>query len=176
MIFHLNDDINEKSVQKLTNAYNSFIYDYQKDMPTEKMEIIFASNGGENSSAMALVYLINSHKAITNLTAYSHIFSNGFRIFFEAECTKQILPETIGMYHLVRSNAIIFEGGVTHNADFDEFLKRDLNSFNYFEKTNELVNFSKSEISHIKSNRDLWLTNERLQKMLSYNKKLLKIK
>lgn len=169
MILNLNQQIDDKALNTLIDAYNSLRV--TEDGKIEPLDILFSSYGGSNSVAAAIIKVINSNADITTMIGYDHLCSNGFKIFFEVECPKEILGETRGMYHLTRNDGlIVYEGNVTKNAEYDEFIKKELNSFSYLNRTHELVNFTDKELELIKNNKDAWFSTKRLQQMLKYNK------
>jgi len=175
MILHINQAIDSSALQKLIDAYNNL--EMLEDGKVEALQILFASEGGDNASTEAMIALINTNADITSVVGYSHLYSNGFKLFFEVKCPKVILKETRAMYHLTRNSGLmIFEGNVTHNADYDEYVKKEMSNFHYLQRTNELVNFTEAEMKKIKANYDLWIPEKRLKQMYNYNKKFLNLK
>lgn len=169
MILHLNGVINQDLLEKLIDAYNAL-------PPETTLEIYLCSEGGENSTAAAMIDLINEHSDITVVKAYNLLASNGFKLFYEVTCEKYILPETIGMYHLTKHPSLAhYEGNTKHNADYDEFIKKGLNNYSYMNQVKNLVNFTEAELKNIKLNYDVWFDTKRLMTMLKYNKTYLNL-
>lgn len=173
MILRINQEINDEFFQKLTDGYNSLPMSPNGEL-LEGLDIWLASDGGNNSIAMAAIELINRNKHITTINGYSHLCSNGFKIFFQVECKKFLIPETIGMYHLSHLNTVMYEKNILKNSEFDEFSKRRMTNSKYLEDTHKYVNFTDKEMEIMLSNKDLWFDYPRLLKMLNYNKKLFK--
>ena len=174
MILHLRGYVNEEMVQTLVDSYNRL--EMTKDGEIEPLDILFSSTGGSCASTAAIVYLINANKDITTFTGYEQLLSNGFRIFFEVECKKVLLKETRAMYHLTSLEGLMYiEGNVAHNLEFENFIKSTMNSFDYLNDTNNLVQFTAKELELIKSGKDLWVTPKRLSQMLKFNLKYLNI-
>lgn len=168
MIINIDGEINSELVDTIVDVYN-------KLEEEEKLTILLRSNGGENDATSAILHVIHEHASATNIVGYGGLLSNGFRLFFEAKCSKQVLHDTHGMFHLTRNaGIIIYEGGVTRNAEYDEFKRKTMNSFYYLEKIDKYVGFTRAEIKSIKANEDCFFNEDRLNEMIEYNKKKLK--
>lgn len=168
MTLHINQQIDKELLEVLVNAYNKL--EYTSCNEKEHLIIYFSSPGGENSSTSALIHLINTYKDITTLFAYNEISSNGFRLFYEVECYKEIIDDTFGMYHLSSHPGVhVYEGGTMKNNEYSHFVNNTLNNYNYLDNVNSLVKFTKEELKNIKDNRDVYFSTERLREMLKFN-------
>lgn len=167
MILHLNNEVNLEMLDRLADCYNSI-------HPEETLDIYFASVGGDIAVVYAMLDIIDKHKHRTRLFGYSHLFSSGFKFFFQANCEKKLLPHVDGMYHLSRVHGVGFtEGAVIHNVEYENFLKKKLKTFPTLEDTAKYVDFTEEELERIKNNYDEYFTHTRLEKMLKFNKKYL---
>lgn len=169
MIIHLAGEVNPEMLDKLIEAYNKLEY-----ISVEKQEILiiyFSSGGGDNSSSSAIIQLINSNKDKTIVYAYDKILSNGFKIFYEIECKKDLIEDIVGMYHLtVHPGLIHYEGGKDKD-DYNKFAKLGMKNYYYLDKVHSLVNFTDKELEDIKDHKDTWFNYKRLKTMLKYNNK-----
>lgn len=167
MIININGVIEVGVLDLLVNCYNS--------LPEgEKLKIMFSSEGGDNAIASAIVYLINCHASSTEIVGYGNLISNGFRIFFAVNCQKDILPQTLAMYHVSRFHGLtLYEGTSRHNIEFENFISSSLKNYEYIHETHELVGFTDEELADMKQNKDVWFKPSRLKQMLKYNKKYL---
>ena len=175
MIIHINEAILPELVDRVGTAYNNLdMYDGGK---MEDLVIYICTPGGSNWCTAALIDMINEHKDHTILKGYGEICSNGIKLLFSVQCKKEILPESIGMYHLTSNTGIpTFEGNTQHNNEYGVFMREQTDNFNYLEGVNKLVKFTKDELKRIKLNYDVWFSYERLQEMMVYNKTKLKLK
>lgn len=167
MILNLNNEVNLDMLDRIVDCYNSI-------HPEESLDIYFASVGGDIAIVHAILDIIEKNKHRTRLIGYSHLFSSGFKLFFQARCAKQLLPYVDGMYHLSKTFGVgLTEGAVVHNGEYENFLKKKIKSFPTLEDTSKYVDFTEDEIDRIKNNYDEFFTHARLEKMLKFNKKYL---
>jgi len=175
MIIHINEALLPELVTSLAQAYNNL--DILDGGRMEDLVIYMCTPGGSNWATAAIIDMINEHKDHTILKAYGEVTSNGIKVLFSAKCRKEILPESIGMYHLTSNTGIpTFEGNTQHNNEYGVFMMEQTNNFGYLEEVNKLVKFTKDELKRIKLNYDVWFNYDRLQEMLVYNKTKLKLK
>lgn len=167
MILNINAEVNLEMFNNLVNAYNQLY-------PDDILDIYFASVGGDVSIVYAMLDLVDKNRDRTILTGYSHLFSSGFKFFFQANCEKKLLPQVDGMYHLTNIVGLkLMEGAITHNSEYETFLRKKLKGFPTLDETSQFVDFTEDEIDRIKNNYDEYFSYNRLEKMLKYNKKYL---
>ncbi len=167
--YNLAGEFNDKTIIKFTEFLNNIEL-------TEDIIIYLNSGGGDAYVTFCLLDIIHSYPGKITLVATGRICSSAFDLFFEAKVNKKILPRTIGMTHISTWKAIINSNlqGVDEFEIFKfEYLKDD---HKYLDVQKKFINFSKEEVTQIRSGKELWLNTTRLNELLEFNKIKLKIK
>lgn len=156
--FYYTDVINSESAQKVI----SFIED-NKGLLT----IYLCNGGGENWATNALAdCLALNHKRIT-IKALGEISSNAFKLFFDFKGKREILPDTIGMYHQSMKKMDMAENGMPTYVD--DLIYRKKMRKNYPETLEwcKKLGFNKTEMRKLREGKDVWFTEERLRELLA---------
>lgn len=154
-------EINDSVVDKFTKDF-SLITD------NENITVYLSSYGGYSYCAQIIIDILNKHKERITLVASGSIFSAAFNLFFFTECKKELLVETVGMAHFSWIDAEI-DGTGKPSDQYTKFLLSEMKK-----EKNQLLNkyeelgFNKKELSLIKSGKDCYFNNNRLNELLNY--------
>lgn len=160
MILNIHETLTSELVEKVVGFYNSL-------KPEDKAFIYLCSEGGYVEAKEAIKSIIHKNSDITTLIAYGEIDSSAFELFFEANCDKEILFGTLGMYHQATASVIINENGAVKEKGSKatkEYLTRILKKETV--TLCEKLGMSKQEIAKIKTGKDVWFQQDRLIQFL----------
>jgi len=160
MILHLSGEVNYAMVNDLVKAINL--------LPKENiLHIYFTSpEGGNVDVSLALLDIIELHKERIFMHFYGEIFSSGMVIFLKASCTKNLLPDTKGMYHFSWQELMIAEGGKPTDR-YDIFSLKEMKEAK--NRTMEYLATTKlnsKELRLIKQGKDVYFSYTRLKELI----------
>lgn len=146
-------EINEDFQKEITELYS-----------TDKNVVIYlCSGGGFSWVADSVIDMINKNAGRTKLVAYGQISSSAFRIFMEAQCSKEILPNTYGMFHLSIRGITLNDKKQPH-APLDNFINNHLldADYNTTLQLAEKWKFTQEEIDKLNNGEDVYFPYQRL--------------
>ncbi len=156
------EDINFDSLERFTEVYNRYMRG-----EINYIHMYLCSDGGDIHAMEVMIDMINDMGTNIGITAFGHVASAAFQLFFRAECPCRILPGTLGMMHQSRMNLLISESGKTPHAMDIAYQKY---KFKYAKDTtvalSEFLKFTKKELNEINNSKDVWFSFERMQEML----------
>lgn len=152
--YYFNDWISSESVQKLADFFNN-----------GRGTVYFESTGGGLSETLVLIELLNNN--CDELIATRNIQSGGLVTFFEVKCKKRIMPFTFGMWHLPsRTYDLDANGNISGQINrFDR--EQDHKYLKFGIEFAEKIGMTPNEIKKIKKGEDVFLTTERLEKIVA---------
>lgn len=159
--FYINDRLQFETVSKLIDFFN--------ENNDEKVTIYLQSCGGEVRCTWLILDLIKSRKNNVKLVATHEISSAAFALFFLAECEREILPDTDGLWHS-GSTSISLDHRKKGVYTIDEHVlkvmpKREkVNTLNIC----KLVGMDDKTIKKIMMGKDVWFDTEQLNQFLRY--------
>lgn len=164
MILNLNRDVDDRMFNILTEAVSTCI---EKNDP---LRIYLRSNGGDLSTCTAIVSLINECKEFIELIGYGELYSAGFIIFFEAECEKSILANTVGMIHYPYSSVLTDARGKNKKDEIVHLnqLKESKKDFDRFLKS---IDFTEKEYNEVLTGGDVYFLYSRMKELLNGKRK-----
>lgn len=151
-------EINEDFQKEITELYS-----------TDKNVVIYlCSGGGFSWVADSVIDMINRNAERTKLIAYGQISSSAFRIFMEAQCSKEILPNTYGMFHLSIRGITLNDKKQPH-APLDNFINNHLldADYNTTLQLAEKWKFTQEEIDKLQKGEDVFFPYQRLVEISS---------
>lgn len=160
MILHISEEISYKTLDLLTNSINAI-------KENQILEIyLTCPEGGIVDVAGAFIDLVNKNKERIKLIFYGEIFSSGMLIFLKTNCSKELLPDTRGMFHFSWQSMYITEGGKPSSPydifSMGEMKKSKIKTLEYLRTTK----LSVKEINNIKKGKDVFFSHERLIELI----------
>lgn len=165
MILLLDGPVDGELTNKIIKFYN--------ELPAESSATIYLqSNGGMLYQEQVIVSLLNKYKSRTTLIGCGNLFSAAFSIFFSAECAKQLLPGTTGMYHFTTIEVRINQ---KLSCDYTEDIaKRKFMSGWIRENFKDFMKqlpFTKEEREKMLKGKDVYFQPDRMNVFLQHNGK-----
>jgi ATP-dependent protease ClpP protease subunit len=161
MILKLTGDIDEQALSNVIESYNNLPQD-------DILDIYLKSRGGEYGYMEAIIDLIEKNKEKTYLNAFYEIGSCAFELFYSVTCTRNIIGGCIGMYHQAYIPLDINER--KRPRDSEDKTRLDYMKTYMHDVTTNLCNnigMSILEINKIRTDTDVWFSNERLWEFLA---------
>lgn len=114
LLFH-DQSFDKKMLEKFFEAVNS---------PDEIISIYILSDGGTVAVMESMLHVISLDPKRFNIVGYSELDSCGFEFYLRAQCSKTLLPGTIGMYHQTVTDICLNDKGKASYYDGQAYLKR----------------------------------------------------
>lgn len=146
-------EINEDFQKQIAELYSN----------NQEVVIYLCSGGGFTWVADAVIDMINKNAERTKLVAYGQISSSAFRIFMEAQCSKEILPNTYGMFHLSVRDITLNDKKEPHSP-LDKFVHNHLLDTDYSSTLQlaEKWKLTQEEIDKLNNGEDVYFPYQRL--------------
>lgn len=159
MTINICESVTKETVDKIAKSINEL-------KQGEKLFIYFSSDGGDVSSAEAIIHIINNNMDLIEIVGYGELLSCAFDIFFKTKCYKILLPNCVGMCH---------QSSVTININestkpYEERGQAD-KTWMKLQKEQTIkfcnsLNMTSKEISAIKRGKDVYFQYKRMQEFL----------
>lgn len=161
--FYWNDDIDEEMFDLFLNFYN--------ELPEGvSVEVWLNSNGGQCIVAEMMKDLFESFdKDKFTLIACGNIFSAAFDLFVTVDCTKRIIPGTIGMVHTTSKRVSIRPGKGHIKLDFSEEKLIYKIKYPIIEQVEAKLPsiLTAEEMQAYENDKDVFFTTEEIKKFLT---------
>jgi len=159
MILSLQGEVNQEMFDKLVEFYNK---------NPDNATIYFTSHGGSTDIQECIIDLINKYSTITTLIGYKDLLSSGFDVFFSTKCKHELLPGTLGMYHLPILNNVSLCTNGKHDSPYNEAVFEKTKTY-LKDQTLELckrLKMTKKEKQIILDNEDAYFLPKRMEEFL----------
>lgn len=156
LLFHY-EPFKKEMLEKFFQAVNS---------PDEIIRIFMCSEGGEVSVLEAMLHTISLDPKRFKIVGYEELDSCGFEFYLRAQCSKTLLPGTIGMYHQSTNKIFLDDKGKPAYYDGEAYLKRKKKTF-----YPELIKFmddcemTNKEKKKIKNGHDVYFQYDRFKEI-----------
>lgn len=152
------EPIENNLLTRLVDAVNS---------TNDRIYVYISSNGGKTAIMQCIIDLINRYSDQFYLIGYDYLASAAFNLFITVKCEKTILPRTIGMYHLGRTEIDIDDRGRPFYL-VDTYVKERCIKYDYpmdleFIKK---CGFTKTETTNFKKNSDVYFQYDRFLEII----------
>lgn len=133
------------------------------------IEIYISSDGGLVSILEAMLYIINSKPNRFKIIGYDELCSCAFEFYIRAKCNKELIKNTIGMYHQSTTKISINDNLKPAYYDGEAYLKRKKKYF--VPNSNDIMTkceFTPKEIKKIKKGKDVYFQYDRFKELENY--------
>jgi len=161
--FFFEGDIDHENVSKFIQDVDESLSVYD----VTSLVIYFTSSGGDTYCGDILVHYLGGippHIDVV-LVAAHEISSTAFHVFFETQCNKLVLKDTIAAIHLTTNIVDIRE--LKESNSQSKFTKEEIDRINERDLEEYAdMGFTKKELKLISSGQTLYLNTDRLIKLL----------
>lgn len=159
MIINLQGPVDNEMLNNLIKAFN--------ELKEDILHVYLNTEGGRADTSEAIIDLINNNKERFKISFYGNVFSAGMYIFFRSLCEREILPDTIGMYHYAWQEVTIAEGGKPWSA-YDAICMKEMkiSKAKTLEYIKNHTSITSKEINDIKKGKDVYFSYERMKQLL----------
>ena len=127
--------------------------------------IYIDSGGGKTNIKEKLHVLLDNYPNVT-LVAGGELGSSAFHFFIEADCNKIVTDKVLACFHRHTIGININEEG-NPKAEFENYIHKRKEFYKqYTESFMERCGFTKEEMDIVRQDKDLYITPDRLQKMM----------
>lgn len=171
MVYNFNEEINEESTQRFLNFVNGIPPLMEAEngkIIKEPLTLYLNSVGGFYDLSNVIVDVLNNYEGEVRLVGYGQLASCAFDLFFNTNVKRELMLGVYGMYHMASANITINEHGKPHSSADSNTVER-MKVIN-IERTKSLMKKLKmtaKEQNIVLKGNDLYLTNERMNELLS---------